>query len=86
MEQQVQKVLWSGRLPKVFWFTSEKNTYGTNVACLRISLWFVGEPEVTISELSFARHRLKASYFAGIAFYGFRGFRRVPWSLRYDIH
>src|SRR5262245_17497200 len=24
MDQQVQKVLWSSRLPKVFWFTSEK--------------------------------------------------------------
>ena len=24
MDQKVQKVLWSGRLPKVFWFTSEK--------------------------------------------------------------
>jgi hypothetical protein len=22
MDQKVQKVLWSGRLPKVFWFTS----------------------------------------------------------------
>ena len=51
MDQQVQKVLWSGRLPKVFWFTSKTNMRGTDVARLRISVWFVGQPETDLSDI-----------------------------------
>ena len=42
----VQKVLWSGRLAKFSGLLLRKNMRGTNVARLRISVWFVGHFEV----------------------------------------
>ena len=42
LDQQVQKVLLSGRCPKFSGLLLRENTCGTDVARLRISVWFVG--------------------------------------------
>ena len=42
MDQWAQKVLLSGRCPKFSGLLLRENTCGTDVARLRISVWFVG--------------------------------------------
>jgi len=70
MDQYVQKVLLSGRCPKFSGLLLRENTCGTNVARLRISVWFVGK-QVSIAKQQsphLKEHcRRKAIHFHGLS-------------------
>ena len=58
MDQQVQKVLWSGRLPKVFWFTSEKKYVWYQCGAFAFLSGLSASGKLTIASAAFwiARH------------------------------